>query len=124
MDIELLRCIEEIEAAKIKVDVAQREAKAHHPRLAARLQIIKEELILVGVVAEHECGIIGVTISDTNHDTDSDELEEEVTQVDNPVPTPRASSLLNLDIKCTCHPHGPIDPLCEYHRRLLRLDKD
>lgn len=86
---ELLSVLDLINLAKVNVEYGRKAVPPHHQRIAARLQLIKEELILLSVIVEHEAGLIGG--SDSVPDTDP-APEEEATQVNleppKPIPIP------------------------------------
>lgn len=75
---ELRLALEQVNLAKQCVAYGQWLVPSHHPRIKKRLELIKEELILLSVIVEHEAGLINA--SDALPDTDPSP-EEEATEV-------------------------------------------
>jgi len=85
-DQELELALNSINAAKDCISRSQAIiAGLHHLRIEKRLEIIKEELVLLSVIVEHEAGLLGG--SDVPPDTDPSP-DEEATQVNLEPPPP------------------------------------
>jgi hypothetical protein len=70
-----------VNLAKQYLEDAKGMISEYHPRISGRLQIIKEELLLLSVIIEHESGLIG---PEQNSDFDTDPPED--TKIDNKIP--------------------------------------
>lgn len=77
--------LEQINIAKKYISYGEQMVPPHHPRIKRRMEIIKEELILLSVIVENEAGLI--TASDALPDTDP-APDEEPTQVNLELPEP------------------------------------